>query len=224
MMVDTVADFVRAVRRSGVLDRSQLAQLDRSVGQLSTNPRDAAREMIRRTWLTPYQANQILLGNGSSLLFGSYVLLERLGEGGMGQVFKARHQKLGRVVALKVIRQEKATSRPTVRRFRREIKASAQLSHPNIVMAFDADQAGDIYFLVMEYVEGIDLSEMVKRARPAAGGAGQRLHSPGRRGAAARPRARPGPSRHQAAQLHRRQGRSGQVARSGPGPASGRHR
>src|SRR5207245_2837036 len=66
--------------------------------------RALARELVQRGWLTPFQVNQLFLGRGQDLLLGSYVLLERLGEGGMGAVFKARNWKLGQVVALKVIK------------------------------------------------------------------------------------------------------------------------
>src|SRR5207237_2087913 len=67
------------------------------------------KELLQRGWLTPYQVNQILLGRGPELILGPYLLLERLGEGGTGQVFKARHQHLRRIVALKQIRKELLT-------------------------------------------------------------------------------------------------------------------
>src|SRR5207302_265585 len=113
-------------------------------------------------WLTPYQINQIFAGRGRDLLLGSYVLLQRVGEGGMGQVFKARNWKLGHVVALKVVRKERLANVDAGRRFQREIMAAAQLAHPNIVGAFDADQVGEAFFFAMEYVEGTDLSRLVK--------------------------------------------------------------
>ena len=129
-------------------------------------PRALAGELIRRGWLTPYQVNQLLQGRGRDLLLGSYVLLERLGEGGMGQVFKARNWKLGRVVALKLIRKERLDNPDAVRRFQREIRAAAQLDHPNIVRAFDADEVDGTHLLVMEYVEGTDLAKLVKKDGP----------------------------------------------------------
>ncbi len=128
--------------------------------------RDLARELLRRGWLTAYQVNQLFAGRGPELVLGGYVLLERLGEGGMGQVFKARQLKLGRTVAVKLIRKERLDSADAVRRFHREIEATAQLSHPNIVLAYDADQAGDTHFLVVEYVEGTDLARLVKKQGP----------------------------------------------------------
>ncbi|MDT9121230.1 protein kinase, partial [Escherichia coli] len=83
---------------------------------------------------------------------GPYRLLERIGEGGMGQVFKARHEHLHRIVALKVIRKDKLSQPHALDRFRREARAAAQLSHPNIVTVYDASQTGGTQYLAMEYV------------------------------------------------------------------------
>jgi eukaryotic-like serine/threonine-protein kinase len=95
------------------------------------------------------------------------VLLGPLGEGGMGQVFKARNWKRGGVVALKLIRKERLDNPDAVRRFEREVRAAAALSHPNIVRAHDADRVVGTHLLVMEYVEGAsDLSQLVKKDGP----------------------------------------------------------
>ncbi len=80
----------------------------------------------------------------------------------MGDVYKARHRKMERTVALKVINRGLVRKAEAIDRFHREVKAAAQLSHPNIVTAYDADQAGDFHFMVMEYVDGVDLSQTVK--------------------------------------------------------------
>ena len=80
----------------------------------------------------------------------------------MGDVYKARHRKMERTVALKVINRGLVQKGEAVDRFHREVKAAAQLSHPNIVTAYDAGQAGDFHFMVMEYVDGVDLSQTVK--------------------------------------------------------------
>ncbi len=161
-MLASAADFVEAIRRRGLLEGSRLEELLRLPPAQRTDLRALARDLVRRDWLTAYQVNQLMLGRESDLLLGSYLLLERLGEGGMGQVFKARHQKLGRVVALKLIRPDRLGNAQAVKRFRREIQAAATLTHPNIVLAFDADQVGETHFFVMEYVEGVDLSCLVK--------------------------------------------------------------
>lgn len=91
-----------------------------------------------------------------------YEALELLGQGGMGSVFKARHRVMDRLVALKVIRPE-LTRADIVERFQREIRAAGSLSHPNIVTAHDAEQAGSVHFLVVEFVEGMSLDRIVAK-------------------------------------------------------------
>ncbi len=131
-----------------------------------TEPRRLARELLQRELLTPYQANQLLTGKGAGLIIGPYLILDRLGEGGMGKVYKARHRKLHRLVALKVINPERVSNAMAVERFYREIQAVSRLSHPNIVWAFDADRAGAVHYFAMQYVPGRDLARMVKQSGP----------------------------------------------------------
>jgi serine/threonine protein kinase len=96
-----------------------------------------------------------------------YRIVKRLGVGGMGVVYHAEHRVMERPVALKVINR-RLTTNAAVERFRREVKAAARLAHPNIVTAHDAEQAGDVHFLVMEYVDGITLSTLVEKRGPLA--------------------------------------------------------
>ncbi|HEY7309418.1 MAG TPA: serine/threonine-protein kinase [Gemmataceae bacterium] len=95
-----------------------------------------------------------------------YRILDVLGTGGMGVVYKAEHRLMERMVALKVIDRGLTSNPAVVERFRREVKAAAQLNHPNIVHAYDADQAGDSHFLVMEFVEGTTLARLVEQQGP----------------------------------------------------------
>jgi WD40 repeat protein len=95
-----------------------------------------------------------------------YRVLGLLGAGGMGAVFSAEHRRMERVVALKVIRPNLMDNPAAVERFRLEVKAAARLAHPNIVTAHDADQAGDVHFLVMEYVAGRSLAQVVEQDGP----------------------------------------------------------
>src|SRR5262245_34326881 len=90
-----------------------------------------------------------------------YQVVALLGRGGMGAVYKAVHRVMERPVALKVMRPDLIGNPQAVERFRREVKAAAQLVHPNIVTAFDAEQVGSVHFLVMEYVEGRTLADVV---------------------------------------------------------------
>jgi WD40 repeat protein/tetratricopeptide (TPR) repeat protein len=95
-----------------------------------------------------------------------YRVLEPLGAGGMGTVFKAEHRHMERLVALKVINPKLIDSPAAVERFRQEVKLAARLAHPNIVTAHDADQAGGVHFLVMEFVEGKSLAQIVAISGP----------------------------------------------------------
>lgn len=165
MAIETNAALVQAIRQHRLLESAALEECTRLQAQFP-NPKALARELVTRKWLTPYQVNQLFQGRGQELLFGSYILLERLGEGGMGQVFKARNWKMDRIVALKMIRKDKLKHPEAVRRFQREVKAAAQLHHPNIVIAYDADAVGDTHFIAMEYVEGVDLGKLVKDSGP----------------------------------------------------------
>jgi WD40 repeat protein/serine/threonine protein kinase len=166
MAIASVPSLVDAIGQYRLLEPAQLEELAGVLRNRFQDPRALARELVQRGWLTPYQINQLFQGKGQELVLGQYVLLERLGEGGMGAVFKARHQRLGRIVALKLIRKDRLQSPDMIRRFRREIQAAAQVSHPNVVLAYDADQDRDINFFAMEYVEGIDLGQLVKRDGP----------------------------------------------------------
>ena len=157
MPLETCAAFLEVLRQHCLLPPDRLI----SEGTFADAPA-LARELVQRGWLTPYQVNEIFLGRGAQLALGSYVLLDKLGEGGMGAVYKVRHAKLDRIVALKVIRPQRLSNPTVVKRFQREIHAAAKLNHPNIVRAIDADEVAGTHFFVMEYVEGIDLSKLVK--------------------------------------------------------------
>lgn len=102
------------------------------------------------------------------LTLGSYRLLRLLGEGGMGKVYLARHLKLDKLVALKVLPESRLNQPGLVQRFEREMKAVGRLDHPHIVRALDAGEALGSHYLVMEYVDGIDLSQVVQRLGPLA--------------------------------------------------------
>jgi serine/threonine protein kinase len=158
----TLTPFIDQLRDSGLLDGAQVAELSRCPEAQDPAPAPLARVVFRRGWLTRFQLTTLAAGRGKDLIIGPYVVLERLGEGGMGMVYKARHQHMARVVALKVIRKEKLASADAVSRFYQEVKMAAALSHPNIVLAYDAGQVANTHYFAMEYIEGVDLSRLVK--------------------------------------------------------------
>ena len=108
-------------------------------------------------------------GNSSSAMphmLGEYQVLEELGHGGMGRVYKALHTKLDRVVAIKVLPRGRVEDPQAIARFEREMRAVGQLAHPNIVQAYDAREIDGTPVLIMEFVHGLDLAELVRRVGP----------------------------------------------------------
>jgi hypothetical protein len=95
-----------------------------------------------------------------------YRVLKLLGQGGMGAVYLAEHLVMGRRIALKTINTRFLISPDAVARFHREVQAAAKLTHANVVAAYDAEQAGDLHFLVMEYVDGLSVAEYARRKGP----------------------------------------------------------
>ena len=135
---------------------------------------------------------------------GEYTLLEELGGGGMGRVFKAVHRKMNRTVAVKLLPESLVQSPESVERFRREVQALARLSHPNVVAVHDAGAADGTHFYVMDLVEGEDLARLVKEDGPMPVRAGTRLHPPGGSWAGIRPCPGSRPPGHQAVEPHPR--------------------
>lgn len=159
-------EFVRALADHRVLDSSQMEDLGPYVLQYPDGA-DLARQLQEWGWLTRYQIDSIFAGKAASLTFGDYRILEPLGQGGMGEVYKAAHVRLNRIVALKMIRPHmlSTSEKPAdlIRRFQREAQAASQLIHPNIVILFDFNDLNGIPFLAMEYVDGVDLMKLVRQ-------------------------------------------------------------
>lgn len=117
--------------------------------------------LVRRGCLTGFQGELVLQDKARSMLLGEYVVIERIGSGGMGKVYRARHRRMRREVAIKTL-PRRTEDENALRRFYREVEAAAKLIHPNIVTAYDAGEHRGVHYLVMEYVEGVDLSALVR--------------------------------------------------------------
>jgi serine/threonine-protein kinase len=167
MHVATAAgNLVDALADPRLLPPDRYEEFVSAVLPVCDDARILAHELVYRRWLTPFQATLALYGRGRELVVGSYVLLEPLGEGGMGQVFLARNWKLDTRAAVKVIRKERAAEPAVARRFLREVRALGAIRHPHIVHAIDADlDAGRLYY-AMEYVPGTDLARLLRDGGP----------------------------------------------------------
>jgi serine/threonine protein kinase/WD40 repeat protein len=164
-MAVALEEFVKQIEDSGVIAPGKL---DNFVPP-KAHPKDAqelARQLVQSRHLTKFQAQEIYQGRAKSLILGNYTILDKIGAGGMGQVFKAEHRRMKRTVAIKMLSRNLTKDALSVARFQREVEAAAKLSHPNIVAAHDADEARGVHFLVMEYVDGSDLSALVKKHGP----------------------------------------------------------
>ena len=102
----------------------------------------------------------------SKLLAGRYELIEKIGEGGMAVVYKARCRLLNRYVAIKILRPEFTKDAQFVENFKRESQAAAGLQHPNIVSVYDVGKEGNIHFIVMELIDGRPLSDIIQERAP----------------------------------------------------------
>ncbi len=166
MVLNSVDVLIDALRETHLLRVEQFDQLLNDISPKFEDTQELADHIVKLGWVTNYQVKKLLAGRGQDLVLGHYIITEKLGEGGMGKVYKAKQLRLNRMVALKVIRPDYLANALALKRFQREAKAAAKLAHPNIVRLFDADQIGDRHFLAMEYVEGADLAAMVKQNGP----------------------------------------------------------
>jgi len=157
--------FIDNVVESGLLDREEIT---RALEDLPPTERAKiiARHLVEKGRLTKFQAEKLLSGRTDGFILGQYRVLEELGRGGMGRVYKAVHQTMGRFVAIKLLAPDLTKTDRARELFKREVKAAAKLNHPNIVISYDANEAGDRYYLVMEFVDGPNLSQLVKDQGP----------------------------------------------------------
>jgi serine/threonine-protein kinase len=165
LKVDT---FIDLVRRSELVAKDQLsrtlAELEQRHGkEACDDPQKVAQHLTDAHLLTRWQCDKLLQGRSKGFFLGKYKLLEHLGTGGMSAVYLAEHVNMQRRVAVKVLPQHRVNDSSYLARFYREARAAAALDHPNIVHAYDVDNQGDTHYLVMEFVQGLDLQQMVKR-------------------------------------------------------------
>lgn len=159
------ADLMPLLKSSGILADRLLDDIAGRLasGEYPADPNALADRLVRDRTITAYQAKRLLAGKAYGMIVGRYIILDRIGSGSMGRVYKAHHQLMDRVVALKIIAPEIAANERVSARFQREMKLVGRLDHPNVVRAFDADRANRVLYIVMEYVQGESLGERLKR-------------------------------------------------------------
>jgi serine/threonine protein kinase len=164
----STTELLDLLRKSELVPLPKLeAFLERvRMGAPTATPRELADMMVVGGLATQFQIEQLLQGKWRGFTIGKYRVLERLGTGGMGSVYLCEHMVMGRRVAVKVLPTSQADNPASLARFYREARASGVLDHPNLVKAHDIDQDGPLHFLVMEYIDGINLQDLVARVGP----------------------------------------------------------
>jgi len=168
MAVLSLDQFSKAIVAAGLMSADDLKAIWGG-WPAAERPKDAAalaQRLVELKKFNEFQAKELLEGRGARLVMGDYALLAKIGEGGMGQVFKAQHRRMNRIVALKVMSAAAMKDEAAIKRFQREVHAAARLEHPNIVTAYDSGEAGNVKYLVMQFVDGGDLSDLVKKNGP----------------------------------------------------------
>ncbi|HEY7308602.1 MAG TPA: serine/threonine-protein kinase [Gemmataceae bacterium] len=166
MPIQSVENLLAILQRMRVLTPEEAQEVERELGPHFADPVDLARCLAENNWLTEYQIRLLFIERWEELAVGPYVVLDRLGEGGVSEVLKAWDTVRGRPVALKVLRQHLSDREAALREFQRELQTVTRLAHPNIIKMYEADQIGALHYFAMEYVEGLDLDRYVRQSGP----------------------------------------------------------
>jgi serine/threonine-protein kinase len=162
----TTNKLVDLLRRSNLVDEAKLTSfLEKAQREhpeaVVEDQQKLADLMIADGLITRWQADKLLQGKHRGFRLGKYKLLGQIGKGGMSSVYLAEHELMKRRVAIKVLPRNRVNDSSYLERFRLEARAVAKLDDPNIVRAYDIDNDGDTHYIVMEYVDGQDLHQIV---------------------------------------------------------------
>jgi eukaryotic-like serine/threonine-protein kinase len=166
MLDPHVSRFWQATLLSGLMDAQALTACWEAIApakreDLEHLDRRLARQAVQLKALTLWQAQQLLAGRTSGFKVDRYVLLDLIGQGGMGRVYLARDTRLNREVALKILSPERVSNPRAIARFQREARVGAQLQHENLVRIYDFGESNNRYYLVMEYIEGKTIGTLI---------------------------------------------------------------
>lgn len=164
----TLDEFIRSLADTGILPFDELSSMVNSLPEdrASVDVEQLAQDLVHQQKLTRFQAAVIFRRQSRGLRIGEYLVLDKIGSGGMGQVFKAKHRQTGDRVALKLLRASFSKSERAVARFYREAEAARRLQHRNVVSIGDAGEWNGLHFLVMELIDGRDVRSIIKEKGP----------------------------------------------------------
>lgn len=163
--------FLRMVAKSGLVESEKVDKLEEKIrekcgGELPKDPKKVARAFKKQGLITDWHIEKLMGGKYKGFFLGKYKLLGHIGTGGMSSVYLAEHMRMHDRRAIKVLPKARVKDSTYLARFQLEAKAIASLNHPNIVLAYDIDNDGDVHYIVMEYIDGLDLQALVKRDGP----------------------------------------------------------
>jgi serine/threonine protein kinase len=169
--VSTNNKLIDLLRRSKLVDDQKIdALLSKAAAEhgnaVLEDQGKIAEILVAGKLITRWQADKLLSGKHKGFRLGKYKLLDQIGKGGMSSVYLAEHELMKRQVAIKVLPKQRVSDASYLERFRLEARAVAKLDDPNIVRAYDIDNEGDIHYIVMEYVEGKDLHQIISQRGP----------------------------------------------------------
>ena len=163
----TINTFVSLLRKSGLAEASKIDDVVASFDDLDAPLNDEVTQaFIDAELITNWHLKQLLKGKHRGFFLERYKLLNELGKGGMSSVYLAEHTSMHLPVAIKVLPVKRVGEKSYLERFKREAKASFKLRHDNIAGATNFDHNGDLWYIVLDYIEGEDLHQKVKRAGP----------------------------------------------------------
>lgn len=159
-------DFLSALAESELLTPHQFAKADATIPVETESARDSAERLVESKILTRFQAERLLAGRLDGFTLGQHVIQEQVGKGSVGRVYRATHRAMNRTVAIKILSADVTRTGPARLAFQREVRAAARLNHPNIIMAYDANEVGERSYLVLEFVNGPTLEAVVRERGP----------------------------------------------------------
>lgn len=155
--------FLDTLQLSKLVDTEKLNEVMSGFTGNTDDSQEVSQFLITQNIINDFQAKSLLAGKHKGLKIGPYVILKKLGAGGMGVVYLAEHQRMHRKVALKVLPEDRTNDKLALERFYREARSAAELDHPNIVKAHDVNEEAGIHYLVMEYINGITLHRYLEK-------------------------------------------------------------